>query len=91
VTGNRDSIQKGTPVSVYSTVHPTEGCCDAFITLAPVSCYFRLYGIGGYRYRYWDEGLERLAEWCEGRTFCLFNNMNMAKDADRFLGIAVRR
>lgn len=52
--------------------------------------YFRLHGVGGYRYRYRDEELERLAEWCEERTFCLFNNTNMVEDAERFLGIMRR-
>ncbi len=52
--------------------------------------YYRLHGIGGYRYRYRDEELERLAEWCGRRAFCLFNNTNMAEDAERFLKMAVR-
>jgi len=53
--------------------------------------YFRLHGIGGYHYRYEDEELEVLAEWSAGKTFCLFNNTNMAEDAARFLEIAARR
>jgi uncharacterized protein YecE (DUF72 family) len=28
--------------------------------------YFRLHGIGGYRYRYSNADLDRLAEWCRG-------------------------
>ncbi|WP_333840339.1 DUF72 domain-containing protein [Pelomicrobium sp.] len=46
--------------------------------------YYRLHGIGGSRYRYGDRDLERLAQWCEGRTYCLFNNVAMADDAARF-------
>jgi uncharacterized protein YecE (DUF72 family) len=66
---------------------------DPFRTAPPRTKiqYFRLHGIGGYRYRYRDEELDRLAEWCGGRTFCLFNNTNMAEDAERFLEIAARR
>ncbi|MEW5709367.1 DUF72 domain-containing protein [Pelomicrobium sp. G1] len=51
---------------------------------APGLRYYRLHGIGGYRYRYTDADLKRLAGWCRGTTYCLFNNMTMAKDAARF-------
>ncbi|MEW6232856.1 MAG: DUF72 domain-containing protein [Chloroflexota bacterium] len=48
--------------------------------------YFRLHGIGGYRYRYTQEDLSRLARWCQehGEVYCLFNNTNMFEDAQRF-------
>ncbi len=47
--------------------------------------YFRLHGIGGYRYRYTDEDLLRLLRWCRGyeEGYCLFNNINMFEDALR--------
>ncbi len=48
--------------------------------------YFRLHGIGGFRYRYTEQDLQRLAAWCRrGRTWCLFNNASMSEDAQRFL------
>jgi len=48
--------------------------------------YFRLHGIGGYRYRYTNEDLATLLEWCRpyGETYCLFNNVSMWDDALRF-------
>lgn len=47
--------------------------------------YFRLHGRAGYRYRYTDEDLRTLRTLCKGTTYCLFNNMSMAEDAQRFL------
>lgn len=60
---------------------------DPFITPPPETGprYFRLHGIGGYRYRYTDDELRQLANWCRGTTCCLFNNVYMAEDAKRFL------
>lgn len=48
--------------------------------------YFRLHGIGGYRYRYSDEELGRLLQWCkpDKTNYVLFNNTNMLEDARRF-------
>jgi len=48
--------------------------------------YFRLHGIGGYRYRYTDEDLLDLkARWCTGKTiYFMFNNTSMMEDAHRF-------
>ena len=48
--------------------------------------YFRLHGIGGYRYRYTDEDLTRLLEWCRqfDRVYCFFNNVSMWESALRF-------
>jgi uncharacterized protein YecE (DUF72 family) len=47
--------------------------------------YFRLHGKGGYRYRYNDEDLVTLLEWCRpyGEAYCLFNNVSMWDDAMR--------
>ncbi|MDI3317672.1 MAG: DUF72 domain-containing protein, partial [Bacillota bacterium] len=57
----------------------------------PPLAYFRLHGIGGYRYRYTDEDLERLLRRCReaeaagaGEVFVLFNNVSMLEDARRF-------
>jgi uncharacterized protein YecE (DUF72 family) len=53
--------------------------------------YLRLHGIGGYRYRYTDEDLGRLAAVCReelaaGRraVYAMFNNVHMLEDAQRF-------
>ena len=49
--------------------------------------YFRLHGITNTRHRFTDEELHRLKEFCAGKTpsYCLFNNVAMAADAQRFL------
>ena len=53
--------------------------------------YFRLHGIGGYRYRYSDGELSKLLEMCReelaaGRraAYVMFNNVHMLDDAVRF-------
>jgi uncharacterized protein YecE (DUF72 family) len=53
--------------------------------------YFRLHGIGGYRYRYTDDDLRRLRDICReelaaGRSavYVMFNNVYMLDDAQRF-------
>lgn len=47
--------------------------------------YFRLHGIGGYRYRYTSRDLFQIKEWCKKHpTYCLFNNIYMWNDALRF-------
>jgi len=47
--------------------------------------YFRLHGVGGYRYRYTDEDLARLKEFASGKSgYVLFNNIWMKDDALRF-------
>jgi uncharacterized protein YecE (DUF72 family) len=51
--------------------------------------YFRLHGMGNYGYRYSDEELGRLLALCQGTTYCLFNNVNMAEDAARFSAMAL--
>jgi uncharacterized protein YecE (DUF72 family) len=58
--------------------------------------YFRLHGIGGeetnYSYAYTDEDLTRLVrildevKWAD-RAYIMFNNLSMAKDAQRFLSL----
>lgn len=48
--------------------------------------YYRLHGIGGYRYQYSDEELEHLAELVseDGLSYVMFNNTEMLEDAIRF-------
>jgi len=47
--------------------------------------YFRLHGIGGYRYKYSPEELLQLREWAKERpTWVMFNNVYMLDDALRF-------
>lgn len=50
--------------------------------------YFRLHGVTGYEHRYSDEELQRLLDWCEGETYCLFNNQHRVEDAQRFAELA---
>lgn len=46
--------------------------------------YFRLHGIGGYRYRYSNEELESLRRLVGKEGYIMFNNTNMFEDARRF-------
>lgn len=46
--------------------------------------YFRLHGVGGYRYRYSDSDLQRLRRICKEGDLVLFNNAYMLEDALRF-------
>ncbi len=48
--------------------------------------YFRLHGRTGYRYRFTDEDLHQLAEWCDdfASVWVMFNNVSMWDDARRF-------
>jgi uncharacterized protein YecE (DUF72 family) len=54
--------------------------------------YFRLHGIGGYKYKYTGWDLKRLRDFCEtetakmkkGEVYALFNNTEMMHDALRF-------
>ncbi len=48
--------------------------------------YFRLHGIGGYRYQYSDEDLKKILDWIEGskEAYVMFNNVYMYQDAHRF-------
>ncbi len=58
--------------------------------------YFRLHGIGGYRYKYKGWDLKQLQEFCENESqfvkrkpiYVLFNNTYMMEDAGRFKWIA---
>ncbi len=68
-------------------------CVDPFAASSQWGelAYFRLHGIGGYRYRYSDDELRRLREMCEeelakGRrpVYVMFNNVYMLEDARRF-------
>lgn len=64
-------------------------CVDPF-QAEPVTAglrYFRLHGIGGYRYRYTDSDLEKLAGLARGEEalYFMFNNASMLEDARRFL------
>jgi len=46
--------------------------------------YFRLHGIGGYRYRFNEGDLKLLREKCRGECYCMFNNVSMWEDALTF-------
>jgi uncharacterized protein YecE (DUF72 family) len=51
--------------------------------------YFRLHGIGGYRYKFTDDDLRQLAKWCQAApAWVMFNNTNMREDARRFMKLA---
>lgn len=68
-------------------------CTDPFqsLPLAGKFRYFRLHGIGGYRYTYSKGDLQRLFDMIEsGRNhYVMFNNMTMFQDAARFNEIIV--
>jgi len=62
---------------------------DPFKTLPATRAkiqYYRLHGTTGSRHRFTTEELQRLQEFCLGKTptYCLFNNVAMAADAQRF-------
>jgi uncharacterized protein YecE (DUF72 family) len=54
--------------------------------------YFRMHGIGGRSHRYTDEELRKLQNACRGSSsaYCFFNNIGMARDAQRFATITAR-
>jgi uncharacterized protein YecE (DUF72 family) len=56
------------------------------ITMTPEKTYYRLHGIGGYRYQYTDEDLRKVSELAAAKEsgYVLFNNMSMTDDALRF-------
>lgn len=66
-------------------------CVDPFQGLPVTSgtAYFRLHGIGGYRYRYTTSDLRRLLAWCRDyeRAHVLFNNVSMWEDALAFVDL----
>jgi len=61
---------------------------DPFVrrTTTPERCYFRLHGIGGWRYRYEDVELDELVSLLpeDGLSYVFFNNNVMTEDAVRF-------
>jgi len=63
-------------------------CVDPFKTEALFGefAYFRLHGMGGYRYRYTDRDLSKLKLKCKEKKeiYCMFNNVYMFEDALRF-------
>ena len=63
-------------------------CVDPFAArpLWGELCYFRLHGLGGYRYRYTDEDLHSLRGKLPAGKPCyvMFNNVFMEEDARRF-------
>ncbi len=68
-------------------------CVDPFVrrTMTPDKCYFRLHGIGGWRYRYEDGELEELVSLLheEDVSYVFFNNNVMTEDAMRFRKIVM--
>jgi uncharacterized protein YecE (DUF72 family) len=71
-------------------------CVDPFVrpTVTPDRCYYRLHGIGGWRYRYEDVELEELVSLLpeEQLSYVFFNNNVMTDDAIRFTRvIAIER
>jgi uncharacterized protein YecE (DUF72 family) len=67
---------------------------DPFVrrTMTPERCYFRLHGIGGWRYRYEDGELEELISLLpeEDLSYVFFNNNVMTEDAMRFKRVIQR-
>ncbi len=63
-------------------------CVDPFKRLETYGDikYYRLHGIGGYRYKYTDEELERLKKWVLGDkpAYVMFNNTAMLENSQRF-------
>lgn len=51
--------------------------------------YFRLHGTSGYKHKYTEFELARLAKECQKhrRGYCMFNNVYMLDDAQRFMSI----
>ncbi len=69
-------------------------CVDPFQRLPVYGelAYLRLHGKGGYRYRYTDQDLRGVLEWCSEypEAYCLFNNISMFDDASRLRAEAAR-
>lgn len=54
--------------------------------------YFRLHGITGTYHEFTDAELRRLLGWCTAqKTYCMFNNVPMRDDAQRFQRLVDRR
>ncbi|MBC7288691.1 MAG: DUF72 domain-containing protein [Armatimonadetes bacterium] len=66
-------------------IHVVDPFVRSPVTSGPV--YYRLHGIGGYRYSYTDDDLRRLrgAVPADRPCFVLFNNVDMRRDAMRFI------
>ena len=49
--------------------------------------YFRLHGTTGSHHRFGDDELQQLKKLCSDgvQTYCLFNNVGMIRDAERFM------
>ncbi len=64
-------------------------CVDPFVNepVAGTIRYFRLHGIGGYRYRFSKQDFERLACYLHSNetTYFMFNNVAMLDDAMAFI------
>jgi uncharacterized protein YecE (DUF72 family) len=64
-------------IKVFCTELRLSHAVDHF-TRHPVTLalrYIRLHEIAGYRYRYSDAGLDRLAEWCREESYVMLKNM----------------
>jgi len=63
-------------------------CVDPFKhpTVTPDRCYYRLHGIGGWRYKYEEGELDELVSLLpdDGLSYVFFNNNEMFEDAMRF-------
>lgn len=63
-------------------------CVDPFKhpTVTPDHCYYRLHGIGGWRYKYEEGELDELVSLLpeDGLSYVFFNNNEMFEDAMRF-------
>jgi len=52
--------------------------------------YFRLHGITGYSYRFTEKDLQGLKEKCRGKSYLLFNNAHMWRDALAFQALLAK-
>jgi len=61
---------------------------DPFVqrTTTPEKVYYRLHGVGGFRYQYNDDDLQRLSQLItsDSAGYVVFNNAAMTSDAMRF-------
>nr|MBC7245919.1 DUF72 domain-containing protein [Chloroflexota bacterium] len=66
-------------------------CVDPFqrLSLYGEPTYYRLHGIGGYRYLYTQDDLVWLLNLCKSKqeVYCLFNNVQMWQSAQEFLAL----
>lgn len=47
--------------------------------------YFRLHGIGGYRYKFCNEDFQKIKRFKRSNGYIMFNNIHMLNDAKKFL------